>query len=70
MIRYTSPSATAGPFSAAFASTEPDPPTPPPNPEPPLASVAMYASTLTPISVYVTSGSPPAYARRTTRVLC
>src|SRR5689334_10226098 len=66
MIRHTSPSAILGPLSAAFCSTE-SPWTLPPN-DPPEASVPMYASTFTPISVYVAIGSPPAYARRTTRV--
>src|SRR3954449_2911617 len=66
-IRHHSPSAIFGPFRAAFSSTE-LPPTLPPTDDPD-ASVAKKASTFIPISVYVAIGSPPAYARRTTRVL-
>src|SRR3954452_22723975 len=66
MIRQNSPSATFGPLRAAFWRTE-SPPTLPPT-VPPDASVAKNASTFIPISVYVAIGSPPAYARRTTRV--
>src|SRR3954454_22824367 len=67
MIRHQSPFATAGPNSPALAITELPPPMPPPTVEP-VASSPMYASTFTPISVYVRIGSAPAYPRRTTRV--
>src|SRR3954470_1956887 len=65
-MRHTSPSAIFGPFKAAFSSTS-LPPTLPPTDDP-EASVPRYASTFTPISVYVAIGSPGAYPRRTTRV--
>src|SRR5204862_4925277 len=65
---HQSPLATAGPLSAAFASSESPPPTLPPT-EAPEITVPKYASTFIAMSAYVTIGSAAPYARRTTRVL-